>query len=322
VILVTGGTGFVGRRLVNLLVSQGSSVRVLTRAGARVVLPPGVETAQGDLTDPESLARALSDIRAVVHLAARVSAAAAGPGDMDGVNALGTANLARAARAAGVRQLVHGSSAGVYGDGAGPDPHRENDPPNPGNAYERSKLAGEAALRAELAGADVRWAIVRPAGIYGPGRPATAALFREVAHRRLWLHGPVPVIVHPTHVDDVASAIQLILGREDAAGETFNIGGERALDYTELIALIGARMGRGPMQARSPRWTARVAGLAAGAWRIAGRAAPARLERLSLPMISRAVDTTKARRVLGFAPVSLERGLDEVAAAVRAGEVR
>jgi nucleoside-diphosphate-sugar epimerase len=319
VILVTGGTGFVGRRLVNQLATSGESIRVLTRRTGRSTFPAGVAVVQGDLADAASLARAVSGAGAVVHLAARVPVEGAAAAELERVNAAGPEALATAARAAGVAKFVHGSSAGVYGDGTGPAPHRESDAPNPGNAYERSKLAGEAALRAALAGSTVSWTILRPAGIYGPGRPATAALFREVQGRRLWLHGPVPVIVHPTYVDDVVAAVQMVLGRDDVAGETFNVGGERALDYAELIALIGRHMGHVPRQVRAPRWTSRVAVAASGAWHGLGLEVPPRLARLALPAINRAVDAAKARRVLGFAPVPLERGLDETAAWVRAG---
>jgi nucleoside-diphosphate-sugar epimerase len=316
VILVTGGTGFVGRRLVNQLAASGESVRVLTRNPGRATFPARVEAVTGDLADAGSLSRAVSGAQAVVHLAARLPAAGAAGAEIARVNAAGTEALAAAARAAGVARFVHGSSAGVYGDGTGTAPHRESDAPHPGNAYEHSKLAGETALRAALEGSTVAWTILRPSGIYGPGRPATAALFRDVAARRVWLHGPAPVIVHPTYVDDVVAAVQLVLKR-GVAGETFNVGGERSLDYVELIELIASRMGRGPRQLRAPRWTAAVAGAVASGWSATGRVPPSRLARLAVPVVNRAVDITLARRVLGFTPLPLERGLDETAAWVR-----
>jgi nucleoside-diphosphate-sugar epimerase len=320
VILVTGGTGFVGRRLVKLLAASGESVRVLTRNPGRSTFPAGVEAVAGDLADAGSLARAVSGASAVVHLAARLPVPGASGAEIERVNAAGTEAVASAARAAGVSRFVHGSSAGVYGDGTGSAPHRESDPPNPGNAYERSKVAGEVALRAALAGSMVGWTILRPTGIYGPGRPATATQFREVQGRRLWLHGPVPVIVHPTYVDDVVAAVQMVLGkgRDDVAGETFNVGGERPLDYPEWIALIAEHMGRDLRQVRAPRWTAWAARAACAGWRVTGVRVPWRLARLAIPVVNRAVDITKARRVLGFTPVPLERGLDETAAWVRA----
>ncbi len=318
-ILVTGGSGFVGRRLVSQLASSGHRVRVVSRRPGAVSFAPEVEVVGGDLEDAASLARAAAGAETVVHLAARVPGSTVPESMLERVNAAGTSALAGAARDARVRRFVHVGSAGVYGDGATLAPHRETDPPHPGNGYERSKLAAEAALRGELDGSEVRWTILRPAGVYGPGRPATASLFRQVARRRLWLHGPSVVIVHPTYVDDVVAAIRLVLGRDDVAGQIFNVGGERALDYMELVALIGARLGRSPMQLRAPAWSGRAAAAAAGLWRMLGAGAPARLERLGRPIVNRGLDISKARQVLAFEPVPLARGLDATAASLRNG---
>ena len=283
-ILLTGGTGFVGRHLSRQLVSDGLSVRVLSRAPGCVPLPESIQWCPGDLSDEASLRAALEGIDAVVHAGAALGVAP----DLERVNAGGTEALARAARAAGVRRFVHVSSAGVYGDGAPQTLHRESDVPAPATPYERSKLAAERALASALEGARTVWTILRPPGLYGADRPATAALFRDVARKRIWLHGPTRVVVHPTHVSDLVAAIRIVLARDDLQGEVFNIGGERALEHSELIALIGARVGRTPLQLRAP----------------------------ALRTVHRAVDISKARRVLGYAPMTLEAGLDQTAAAL------
>ena len=308
---MTGGTGFFGRHLVRRLAAQGQQVRVLSRTPGRVALPGAVEWAQGDLFDPLALARALQGVDSVVHAAAVLGATAGA--DFLRVNAEGTACLARAARAASVLRFVHVSSGGVYGDGSSDVAHRETDPPAPGNAYERSKLAAEGAVTEALAGSKVRWTLLRPQGLYAADRPATVAQFREIARRRVWLHGPARVLVHPTHVDDLVSAVELVLRHEGLHGEVINIGGERALDYSELVAMIAARMGRRPLQARAPRWAA--AGASAAA-RALGRAGMA--DRLSRRWINRAVSIDKARALLGFVPVALAQGLDRTAAELRA----
>lgn len=283
-ILVTGGTGFFGRHLVSHLATSGREVRVLSRNPRREALPEGVRCTAGDLRDGSSLARALEGIDVVVHAAAALGGAP--EADLTRLNVEGTSALARAARQAGVRRFLHVSSAGVYGDGAGGEPHRETDVPRPGTAYERSKLASEAALAEALEGSGVSWTILRPAGLYGPDRQATAALFGQVARRRLWLHGATRVVVHPTHVEDLVDAAQRALGREDLRGEVLNVGGERALEYSALIAEIGRRVGREPVQLRLP----------------------------ALRRANRAVDTSRARKLLGFAPMPLAAGLDRTAA--------
>jgi nucleoside-diphosphate-sugar epimerase len=296
VIAVTGGTGFIGRHLVAALLAEGRDVRVLTRSvdRARQMLP-GAELHEADLGDEAGLRRALAGVHCVVHLAARL-ADGAPAASLEALNVAGTAALARAASAAGVERFIHGSSAGVYGDGYRPIPHTESDIPNPRTPYESSKLAAEAALRSALADGAVSWTIIRPTGVYGPGRPATLALYRDVATRRLWLHGPVRVLLHPSYLDDVVMGIRLVLDRDDLAGEIFNLGGERALPFQELIALVGAQMGHAPLQVSLPT---------ALAW---GRSS----------VVCRVADLSKARVRLGFTPVPLADGIARTAAWVRA----
>lgn len=313
-ILVTGGQGFVGRHVVARLVHGAHAVRVLTRSPGRAVIPQGLQEVEGDLLDPRSLARAVAGVDAVVHLAARLDAEDEG-GLMD-VNVEGSRRLAAAARDAGVGRFIHCSSAGVYGDGEERRPFREEDPPNPGTPYERSKLLGEEAVREELRSSGVCWTVLRPSGVYGPDRPATAALFRQVAGRRVWAHGPTTVVVHPTHADDVAQAVALVLDASGLCGETLNVAGERALSYRELLDEIGARVGRRPVHLALPAWTASVAATGSRVARATGLGDPALLGRLSRRLVNRSVDIGRITAALGYAPVPLAQGLDETARAV------
>jgi nucleoside-diphosphate-sugar epimerase len=283
-ILVTGATGFVGRHVVRELGSRGQRLRVLTRDPARV--PPGiaVEIARGDVLDPASLPAALAGVDAVVHLAASVPAPGAPAARVRETNVQGTADLAEAAVRAGVRRFVLGSSAGVYGDGRGTTPHREDSSLHARSDYERSKAEAEGVVRDALGRSKVDLVLLRIAGVYGPGRPATLAFYRELLRRRLWLHGPATLLVHPTYVGDVAQAIGAAIVAPGAAGRTLNIAGERAITYRDLIDLTARLLGVGVLQIGAPRW---VAGMARR-------------------VINRSVDTSLARQVLGFRAAPLE----------------
>ena len=227
-ILVTGGTGFIGQRLVSDLTETGTAIRVLTRTPAAATHLPGTaEIRSGNLLDPPSLRAALDGVTTVVHLGASVGVEPTA--DMFRVNVEGTRNLARAARAQGVASFVHVSSAGIYGNGTTETPHTEAATPAPQSEYERSKFESERALVDLLDGSGIRWTILRPAGVHGPGRAATLAFYRMIQRRRLWIHGPARVIVHPTYVDDVVGAVRLVLDRSDCGGRIFNIAGERAI---------------------------------------------------------------------------------------------
>jgi nucleoside-diphosphate-sugar epimerase len=314
VILVTGGTGFVGRHLVARLLTDGFSVRVLSRGPGATARPEGLEWAQGDLTVPASLAPALRGVDTVVHAGAVLGEA--GADAYERVNVAGTRAIALAAREAGVRRFVHVSSAGVYGDGDTGSPHAESDTPRPLTPYEKSKHAAEGALASALEGSAMRWTILRPQGLYGPDRPATQAFFRQVARSRLWLHGPARVVVHPTSIEDLASAVGRLMALDGLDRQIINIGGARALEFRELVSLVGRCMGRVPAQVCAPRWARMPAALLLRAWP-ARDAAPPSLQRCSRAWINRAVSTDKARRLIGFSPIDLEEGLRRTAALLR-----
>ena len=313
-ILLTGGTGFVGRHLARQFVADGRQVRVLSRTPP--ALPDTVSWTQGDLTDPASLRVALRDVRTVVHAAAMLAGGPTPDAAFERVNAGGTKYLASAAREMSVRQFIHISSAAIYGDGTTAAPHLEDDALCPNTPYQRSKLSAERALAASLQGCEVRWTIVRPPDLYGPDRPQTIAFFREVAHRRLWLHGPARVLVHPTHITDLVTAVRLVIDRDDLQGQVINVGCAHPIEFRELISLIGARVGHTPAQLSAPRWSRPLAALALNAWAAGGKP-PAVLARLSRAWINRAVSIEKARRLLGFQPLTLESGLDQTVAELR-----
>jgi nucleoside-diphosphate-sugar epimerase len=317
VILITGGTGFVGQALARQLAADGLAVRILSRHPNRVTPRMPVEWVLGDLTERTSLPPALRDVDTVIHLAAVVPAGLPPRADLESVNVGGTGALAEAAATAHVRRFIHVSSAGVYGDGARDEPHKENDPIAPTGPYERSKVAAERAVVDALEGSSVHWVILRPPGLYGPDRPATAQFFVDVAHRHVWLHGPVPALVHPTHVLDLVQALVRVLRCPELHAEVVNIGGERPVDFRELIALVGKRLGRDPLQISAPRWSRQVASGIASTWRLAA-IPPAVIQRLSRAHVNRTVNIEKARRLLGFEPVTLDWGLDQTVTGLRA----
>ena len=184
-ILVTGGTGFIGSRLVARLVAQGRPVRCLVRRSSSLANLPrsGVDLAYGDLDSGEGLPEAVRGVDTVIHLAGTTKATTVSGYDTG--NATATANLLRAAGAVG--RFVHVSSMAAAGPSALGRPLTEDAeahyPPHPVSHYGRSKLAAEQAVRKSALWE--RTAMVRPPVVYGPGDKDVYQVLRAAA--RGWM---------------------------------------------------------------------------------------------------------------------------------------
>jgi nucleoside-diphosphate-sugar epimerase len=261
------------------------------------------------------LSLALESVTTIVHLAGTMPSSTNGAAALVRTNVEGTRNLARATCQSSVTLFVHASSGGVYGDGATAVPFHEGSPPAPQTNYERSKLAAEQVLAAELAGSPVRWVVLRPAGVHGPDRPETLRFCRRVLSRRVWAHGSSHVLLHPTYVDDVVDAIVAVLDRPALSAEVFNVAGERPVLYQDLIRIVSRLLNHRIAQITVPAPVAAAVGTAvertASALRIG---VPNLLAPLTRSIVNRALDTSKAQQTLGFRPIPLERGLAETIA--------
>src|SRR5918995_1105805 len=169
-IVVTGGSGFVGRHLLAALTEHHapSVIRSFDNVAPAEGLPDGVQILSGSLEDADVVREALSGADAVVHLAAVVDPDCGDVEQLSRVNVEGTKTAYRAAIAAGASVFLHMSSAGVYGPPRRRRPFLEDDAPSPVNPYQLTKWEAEQAL-AEIDGAATTLNVLRPAGIYGPG---------------------------------------------------------------------------------------------------------------------------------------------------------
>jgi nucleoside-diphosphate-sugar epimerase len=243
-ILVTGASGFIGRALVAELANVGHSVRAAMRQPADI-FPRSVEViAVSDLTRPVEWRALLKNVETVVHLA---GIAHAGPEiaeqAYDRVNRLATAELASAAKAIGIGHLVFMSSIRAQSGPTSTRVLRETDAPHPTDAYGRSKLGAEDAVRA----AGVPFTILRPVLIYGPGVKGNFARLMELA-RKPW---PLPLGLCRNRRSLLArrnliDAIHLALASPAAKGETYVVADPTPLTLTEIVTALRAGEGRRP----------------------------------------------------------------------------
>ena len=217
-ILLIGGTGFIGSAIARHLTQAGHRLRFATRHRDRckhLLTLPQAEIIEADVHDPAALGRLLQGQDALISMAGILR------GDFQRVHAELPAHLAAAAKAAGVRRIVHISALGA-------DPDAPSD-------YLRSKAAGEAALR--QSGLDVT--ILRPSVVFGDG-DSFLSLFASL--QRL-----VPVLplacprarFQPVWVDDVAATVATCLVQAASRGQIYSLGGPYTYSLRELVRLAG-----------------------------------------------------------------------------------
>ncbi len=224
-ILITGGTGFVGNHLIQRMRKDGLPVRALVRnpVKARPLKDLGVEVVAGDVSDAASLGNAAAGVERVVHLVGIIQEA---PGaTFQGVHVAGTRNLLDAAQKAGVRHFLYQSALGAR--------------PEAATAYHRTKWEAEEFVRTS----GIPYTILRPSLIYGPGDQFTVRLVDLIR-----LAPVLPVIgsgkskVQPLFIDDVVTCILRAVTSERFFNKSYEIGGPEQLTYEEVTVAIAEAM--------------------------------------------------------------------------------
>jgi predicted dehydrogenase/nucleoside-diphosphate-sugar epimerase len=258
-VLVVGGTGFIGRRLVRSLADRGIGVRVLSRGAASAELALSavpVEIVQGGHDDPAVLAKALAGIEVVYHLA---KASAQRWQDYVAGDIEPTRALAEAALAHGVKRFVYtGTIDSHYSAGAG-DVIDSDTPLDPRiasrNLYARSKAACEAVLMKMQRERGLPLIIFRPGVVIGEGSPPAhwgVGMFHSDTRAQLWGDGAskLPLVL----VDDVAEALALAIDAPGIEGQTFLLTDEPLLSAREYVAEVSAASATSISATATPIW--------------------------------------------------------------------
>jgi nucleoside-diphosphate-sugar epimerase len=292
VILVTGGAGVLGSRLVLGLRARGHAVRVVTLPGdpgAARLAGAGCEIVFADVSDAASLAGAFDGVDTVFHLAAVIIAD--DPAVYERVNVGGVRNAVGGALRAGVRHFVYVSSAAALH----PD----------GSAYARSKSEGERLVRAARG---MRHTIVRPTLIYDRGGGQEIMLFLESLRR----FPIVPFVGRgrarksPVHADDVVKGLVAIAHNEAAHDKTYAFSGGETITIRELAELLLAVHGERKPFVPVPVPLCR---LAASALARVMRDPPLTQYGISRIVEDAALDNSAARAELGYDPIGVREGL-------------
>lgn len=257
-IIVTGGSGFIGRNLARAVAALGKDVVVVDRtvptAATQRELPQGISFAQADIRDRQQVARALEGGDLIFHVAANANGTLSvnDPRADYETNAVGTFNIVEAALGSGAQRLVYTSSASVYGR---PQrfPMDEEHPLRPFVPYGASKLAGELTGLMFQRAFGLPVVAGRPFCVYGPGEnPATALV--EVSRYLRWHLRDEPIQVVGdmdnktrdfVHVHDLVSGLML-LAEAGEPGEMYNLGSGQEYSMRQLVDTIGEVTGQTP----------------------------------------------------------------------------
>jgi len=225
-ILVTGGTGFVGTHLLQRMRKEGLPVRALVRDTAKAgpLQDLGVEIAEGAISDRAALERAAAGCERVIHLVGIIQEA---PGQtFHAVHVDGTKNLLEASRKAGARHIVFQSALGTR--------------PRAKSAYHRTKWEAEELVRAS----GIPFTILRPSLIYGPGDLFTVRLADMIRRSPV-----IPIIgsgkakVQPLFIEDMAACLLKTVQGDAFLNEIYELGGPEQLTYAQVTAAIAEALG-------------------------------------------------------------------------------
>ncbi len=291
VVLVAGGTGFIGSHIVRRLVARGHRVIVLSRNPQAAGAPAGAEVRRGDVRDATSLRQAMAGVEAVVATVQfpnhPVENARRGHTYM-AVDAEGTERLVAAAKAAGVKRFVYLSGAGTRPGQTAP--------------WFLAKLRAEKAVSES----EIPFTIFRPSWVYGP---TDRTLNRFVAFARYLPFIPVlgngRTRVQPVFVNDLAEAVALSVEMPRAANKVYEIGGPQTLTMDEIIGTMLRVMGLRKPLIHHPVWFMKLV----TAPLTVLPAPPLSPKAVDFVLMEEPVDNTALLRDFGLALTPLDQGL-------------
>lgn len=250
-VLITGASGFIGKRLIHAFAGRGFTVRAAARNPSAIIAASEVEkTAMPDLARPADWAALLEGVSHVVHLAGIAHAPGMLPDSLyRRINAEAVGELAEAARGK-VERLVFLSSVRAQAGLSEEHAITEDDAPEPTDTYGRSKLEAERLIRAS----GTAFTVLRPAVVYGKGVKGNIAALATLARTPMPLpFGGLDNRRSLLALDNLASAISFVLDAEAAAGETFLVADAEPISVADLAAAMREGLGRPAQLVRVPQ---------------------------------------------------------------------
>ncbi len=309
IVAITGGTGFIGRKLMQHHLAQGDEVRVLSR---RATAETGVKLYRGDLSSDTELQSFVDGVDILYHCAGEIRDAAR----MQAVHVAGTQRLIEAATGR-IGRWVQLSSVGAYGQQRA-GVVAEQTALHPCGTYEITKVESDALVQAAALDGAFEHAILRPSNVYGADM-SNQSLFGMIRRGWFFFIGKPGASANYIHVDNVVAALLLCGVKPEANGQVYNLSDHRTME--QFAATIAAALGKPMPGLRLPEWTVRLAAkLLGGIPKFP--LTEARVDALTVRAI---YSTGKIEHELGYRHiVPMEAGLDELvqSAQQRRGETQ
>lgn len=312
--LVTGASGYVGGQMVRRLLDDGYRVRAFGRRPLDLDLDDDarhrLDWCGGDIRDADAVRAAADGVDLIINCVGVFRSAGHRDQHYFDVHVDGAKTLVAAMREGGAKRLVYLSTVGVHGNVL-EIPCRETTPFNPGDPYQRSKVASEGVMEeARRDGLDI--VIIRPAPIYGVGDLRHLKIVRAVQRGVFRMFGKGTALWHPIYISDLIDGLVQAAESPAAAGQTYILAGPEMVTLNEWVAQIARCLGREPPTWRLPYWP-----LYAGSWLAEKICVPLRIDpplhvrRARFFVNDRAFTSEKAVKELGFAPgVTIAAGLE------------
>ena len=261
-ILVTGASGFLGGHLCHALAASGANVHGLVRGKPARAIRGVSRLITGDLHDRERLRTALRGAFAVVHLAGRAHLRSESPAtaksELHRVNVEGTDSLIDEVLRSDVRRFVQVSSVAAV-TGGGDEPVSETTPPRPVTAYGESKLAADAIVSSRLSEAGIKYAILRPPMIFGPGMKGNPLRLFDLVQRRIPL--PLASIRNQRtllYVGNFVEAVKLFLPDQPFQSGYYMVADKERVSTPDLVRVVAKALNVKPRLLPVPKFLIRL----------------------------------------------------------------
>ncbi|MBE0460624.1 MAG: NAD-dependent epimerase/dehydratase family protein [Candidatus Aminicenantes bacterium] len=297
---ITGASGFIGSYLLEALLKNNWKVRALSHKSP-IPESTNCEIIHGDIGDYQLLKEAMTDVNICFHLASSLGASLIKKDEFFRVNKVGTETVLQAACNAGVKRIVHFSSAGVLGKVQKDEIADEEYPLNPKDIYDKTKLEGERiAIQHSREGMDV--VIIRPGWVYGPGDKRTFKLINAIAKGRFILVTRGHTLQTPVYIEDLLHGTFLCTEKA-RSGEIYHLAGDEVLTVREIVETIASAL-----EKTIPRFSIPLFPVKLAAWpmektfRLLKKESPLTMGKLAFFTNPKPLSIQKAKKDLFYSP--------------------